>query len=57
MAALAEHFSIETEDILHPINYKSSMQYQQNNKFLIETAKLNKDCSIKYFHGTDKKNK
>ena len=27
------------------------MQYQQNDKPLIETAKLNKDCSIKHFHG------
>ena len=31
------------------------MQYQQHDKPLIETAKLNKDYSIKYFHGADKK--
>ena len=31
------------------------MQYQQNNKPLIETAKLNKYYSIKHFHGADKK--
>ena len=31
------------------------MQYQQNNKPLIETAKLNKDYLIKYFHAADKK--
>ena len=30
------------------------MQYQQNDKNLIETAKLNKDDSINYFHGADK---
>ena len=31
------------------------MQYQQNNKPLIETAKLKKDYSIKHFNGADKK--
>ena len=31
------------------------MQYQQNNKPLIETAKLNINCSMKHFHGADKK--
>ena len=31
------------------------MQYQQNDKSPIETVKLNKDYSIKYFHGADKK--
>ena len=31
------------------------MQYQQNDKSLIETAELNKDYSIKYFHVADKK--
>ena len=31
------------------------MQYQQNDKPLSENAKLNKDYSIKHFHGADKK--
>ena len=31
------------------------MPYQQNNKYLIETTKLNKDYSTKHFGGTDKK--
>ena len=30
------------------------MRCQQNDKPLIETAKLNKDYSIKHFHGVDK---
>ena len=30
------------------------MQYQQNNKSLIEVAKLNKDYSIKHFHRVEK---
>ena len=55
MSSLAENFSLEKEDILHPVNYKTIMQYQQNNKPLIETTKLKKDYSIKFFHGADKK--
>ena len=31
------------------------MRYEQNEKPLIETTKLNKDYSIKHFHGIDKK--
>ena len=30
------------------------MQYQQHDKPLIETAKLNKDYSFLHFHGADK---
>ena len=55
MSSLAEHFSLEKKDVLHPVNYKTIMQYQQNNKPLIETAKLNKDYSIKLFYGAAKK--
>ena len=55
MSSLTEHFPLEKEDVLHPINYKTIMRYQQNNTPLIETAKLNKDYSIKHFYGTDKK--
>ena len=55
MSSLTEYFSSEKDDILHPVNYKSIMQHQQNDKPLIETAKLNKDYSIKHFHGADKK--
>ena len=35
MSSLAEHLSLEKEDVLHPVNYKTIMQYQQNNKPLI----------------------
>ena len=31
------------------------MQYQQNNNSIFEFSKLNKDYSIKYYHGADKK--
>ena len=31
------------------------MQYQQNDKPLTETTKLNKDYSIKHFHGAHEK--
>ena len=51
ISSLAEHFSLEKKDVLNPINYKSIMQYQQNDKSLIETAKSNKDYSIKFFIG------
>ena len=55
MSSLVEYFSSEKEDVLHPVNYKTIMWYQQNDKPLIETTKLNKDYSIKHFHGADKK--
>ena len=55
MSSLAGHFSLEKEDVLHPVNYKTIMQCQQNDKSLFETAKLNKGYSIKHFHGADKK--
>ena len=38
ISSLAEHLSLEKEDVLHPVNYKTIMQYQQNNKPLVETA-------------------
>ena len=28
VSSLAEHFSLEKKDVLHPINYKSIMQYK-----------------------------
>ena len=31
------------------------MHYQQNNKYFIEIAKLNKDYSMKHFYWVDKK--
>ena len=55
MSSLAKQFSLEKEDVLHPVNYKTIMQYQQNNKPLIETAKVNEDYFIKHVHGADKK--
>ena len=48
MSSLAEYFSLKKEDVLHQINNKTIMRYQQNNKPLIETAKLHKNYSIKY---------
>ena len=53
--SLAEHFALEKEDLSHPTNYKSIMKSQQQDKTLIETAKLDKKYSIKHFHGADKK--
>ena len=29
MSSLAEHFSFEKEDVLHPVNHKTIMQYQK----------------------------
>ena len=55
MSSLAEHFSLEKEDVPHPVNYKTFMQHQQNDNPLIETAESNKDYPIKHFHGADKK--
>ena len=55
MSSRAGHFSLEKKDVLHQVNYKTIMQYQQNNKPLIETANLYKDYSIKHFHGANKK--
>ena len=53
MSSLAEHFTLVKEDVPHLVNYQTIMQYQQNNKPLIETAKLNKDYSVKHFDGVD----
>ena len=55
MSSLAEHNSLEKEDVLQPVSYKFEILYQQNNKPLIETEKSNKEYSIKHFHGTGKK--
>ena len=43
MTSSAEHFSLDKEDVLHPVNQKIMMWYQQNNKHMIEIAKLNKE--------------
>ena len=51
MSSLADHFSLEKEDVAHLVYYKTIMQYKQNNKSLIETAKSRKDYSIMYFDG------
>ena len=55
MLSLIELFFLEKEDVLRPVNYKNIIRYQQNDKPLIETAKLNKYYFIKHFHGADKK--
>ena len=55
MSSLAEHFSLEKEDVPHPVNFKTIMRYHHNDKPLIETAKLNKNYSIKHFHKAEKK--
>ena len=31
MSSFAEHFSLQKEDVLYPITYKTVMQYQQND--------------------------
>ena len=49
MSSLAEHFSLEKENVLHPVNYKTIMRYQQNDRPLIETAKFKKDYLITHF--------
>ena len=54
MSSLAEYFSLEKENVLHPINYKSIMRYQQNDKSLVETSEIYKDYLIKHLHGVDK---
>ena len=54
MSSLAEHFSLEKECILHPVDYKTIMKYQHNNKNLVENARSNTNYSIKYFHWLDK---
>ena len=54
-SSLIKHFSLEKEDIFHSVNYKTVIQYQQNKKTLIKIAESNKDYSITYFHGADKK--
>ena len=36
MSSLAEHYFLEKEDVNYPVNYKTIMRYQQNNKPLIE---------------------
>ena len=51
MSSLAEHFSLETEDVPYPVNYKTIMQYKQNDKPLMETAELNKDIQLSTFMG------
>ena len=48
-------YLLRKEDFVHPVNYKTIVQYQQNNKPLIDTAKLNKVYSFKHFHRADKK--
>ena len=55
MSSLADHFSLEKEDVPHPVNYKTITRYQQKDKPLIETAKLKNDYSIKHFSWADKK--
>ena len=55
MSSYVEYLSLKKEDILHPFYYKIIIQRQQNNKSLIEAAKLNKDYLIKHFYRADKK--
>ena len=38
MSSSIEHFSLEKETVLHPVNYETTMLNQQNNKSLIEIA-------------------
>ena len=45
---------LEKEVVLHPVNSRTVIQYQQNDEFLIEIAKSNKDYITKHFHKADK---
>ena len=53
--SLAERISSDKGDVPHPVDHKTIMQYQQNNKSLIESTKSNKEYSKKHFHGVNKK--
>ena len=50
-----EHYGLEDEDISHPTNYITIMQYQQKDKELIEITRNNKDNSMQNLHGANKK--
>ena len=54
MSSLVDNFSSE-KNVPHSVNQKTIMQYQQNNKSLIETTNLNKDNSFYHLHWADKK--
>ena len=53
MKSVNDHYGVEDEDISRPPNYKTIMQNQQNY-YLINNAKNNKDFSIQNFHGVNK---
>ena len=53
--AVNEHYSLDDEDISHPTNDKTIMQYQQKDQKLIKIAQSNKDYSVQHFHGANKK--
>ena len=36
MSSFAEHFSLDKEDVPHPVNYKTSMRYQQTINLLLK---------------------
>ena len=55
MPSSKDHFSLEKENVPHPLNYKTIMQFQQNKKSLIQITKSNKEYSIKHLHYADKK--
>ena len=50
-----EYYGLEDENISHPTDYKTIMQYQQKDKNLIKILQNNKDYSIQNFHGADEK--
>ena len=50
MKSINEQYELEDEDISCPSNYKTFVEYQQNNKELINIAQNNKDYSIQNFH-------
>ena len=39
ISPLAEHLLLEKENVLHPLNYKTILQYKQHDIYIIETTK------------------
>ena len=52
---MVNYYGLDDEDISHHTNYKTIMQYQQKDQELVKIAQSNKDYSVQYFHGADKK--
>ena len=51
ISSQARQFSLEKEYMLHSVNFKNIMQFQEIDKALIQTAKSNKEDSIQLWRG------